>query len=108
VENGPGGGVHFTLAGHGPLLPALQRTVVEMGLEHHVTFAGVLSKEQVRDLICNSDAAILLSAHEGSPIPVKEVLACGKPVIVNDVGDLAEYGVVNAMIAKQIFSFGTQ
>ena len=31
-----------------------------MGLEHHVTFAGVLSKEQVRALIWNSDAAILL------------------------------------------------
>ena len=68
VEKNPGGevirrpaiGYHFTLAGTGPLLPALQRTVVEMGLEHYVTFAGVLSKEQVRALICNSDAAILL------------------------------------------------
>ena len=50
--------IHF--AGTGPLLPSLQRTVVEMGLEHHVTFAGVLSKEQVRELICRSDAAILL------------------------------------------------
>ena len=45
----------------------------------------------IRDLIHQSDAAILLSAHEGSPISVKEVLACGKPVVVNDVGDLAEY-----------------
>ncbi|MFZ4523696.1 MAG: glycosyltransferase [Bacteroidales bacterium] len=33
----------------------------------------------------------MLSSHEGSPISVKEVLACGKPVIVNDVGDLSEY-----------------
>ena len=85
------GGVHFTLAGTGPLLPALQRTVIELGLENHVTFAGLLSKPRVRDLIHKSDAAILLSTHEGSPISVKEVLACGKPVIVNDVGDLSEY-----------------
>ena len=45
----------------------------------------------MRNLIHRSDAAILLSAHEGSPISVKEVLACGKPVIVNDVGDLTDY-----------------
>ena len=45
----------------------------------------------IPDLIHQSDAAILLSAHEGSPISVKEILACGKPVIVNDVGDLTAY-----------------
>ena len=84
-------GSHFTLAGAGPLLPVLQRSIIEMGLEQTVTFTGVLSKDQIRDLICNSDAAILLSAHEGSPISVKEVLACGKPVIANDVGDLSDY-----------------
>ena len=57
---------------------------------NNVTFTGLLTKHQVRDLIHPSDAAILLSAHEGSPISVKEVLACGKPVIVNDVGDLTD------------------
>ncbi len=91
VNSGTERGSHFTLAGAGPLLPALQRSVIEMGLEQNVTFTGILSKDQIRDLIFNSDAAILLSAHEGSPISVKEVLACGKPVIVNDVGDLSDY-----------------
>jgi len=42
-------------------------------------------------LISSCDVSILLSNNEGSPISVKEVLACGKPVIVNDVGDLTEY-----------------
>lgn len=62
-----------------------------MGLQNHVTFTSLLTKYQVRDLIHQFDAAILLSVHEGSPISVKEILTCGKPVIVNDVGVLAEY-----------------
>lgn len=84
-------GYHFRIAGTGPLLSTLQQNVSEMGLEGQVSFLGVLSKIQIRELIRNSDAAILLSGNEGSPVSIKEVLACGKPVIVNDVGDLTEY-----------------
>ncbi|MEI6750653.1 MAG: glycosyltransferase, partial [Bacteroidota bacterium] len=82
---------HFSIAGTGPLQTSLQQSVEEMGLEKYVSFTGVLSKLQIRELIYNCDAAILLSGNEGSPISVKEILACGKPVIVNDVGDLTEY-----------------
>ena len=67
--------VHFTLTGIGSLLPTLQRTIIKLGIESHVLFIGLLSKSRVRDLLRQPDAAILLSAHDGSPIPVIEIPA---------------------------------
>jgi glycosyltransferase involved in cell wall biosynthesis len=86
---------HFSIAGTGPLLIGLKEAVIKMGQQENVSFLGLLSKIQIRELIYKCDAAILLSGNEGSPISIKEVLACGKPVIVNDVGDLTDYVIHN-------------
>ena len=37
-----------------------------------------------------SNAILLTSAHEGSPVVVKEALACNVPIVSVDVGDVAE------------------
>lgn len=81
----------FYMAGTGPLLAILTSYIEKKGLQDRVILTGILNKTEVRDLIYSCDAAILLSYHEGSPISAKEILACGKPVIANDAGDMKDY-----------------
>jgi glycosyltransferase involved in cell wall biosynthesis len=81
----------FHIAGDGPLMSQVQKSVVEQGLQDKVIFHGILQKNELRDLLHSCHAGILLSHSEGSPISVKEILACGKPVIVSDVGDCKDY-----------------
>jgi glycosyltransferase involved in cell wall biosynthesis len=49
-----------------------------------------------------SDAVLLTSAHEGSPVVVKEALACNVPVVSVDVGDVRSriWGIDGCAITK--------
>jgi glycosyltransferase involved in cell wall biosynthesis len=49
-----------------------------------------VSNEEVPIWLNASDLLILTSIHEGSPTIVKEALACNRPVISVDVGDVRE------------------
>jgi glycosyltransferase involved in cell wall biosynthesis len=79
------------IAGDGKDRPLLDSIVSDLDLEKHVIFLGNISRQELKDYINVSSAGILLSWSEGSPISVKECLACGIPVLVNDVGDLRDY-----------------
>lgn len=83
--------IELHIAGDGKLLNFCKEQAAKSGVGERIYFHGKLNKVQVRDLIHRCDAGILLSHSEGSPISVKEMLACGKPVIVNNVGDVKEY-----------------
>lgn len=51
--------------------------------------AGVVHRD-VPVWLNAADAVLITSAHEGSPNIVKEALACNRPVVSVDVGDVAE------------------
>lgn len=82
---------HLWIAGTGPDEHQLKHQASQTVCSANIHFTGHLTRESVKSLIHSSDAGILLSHNEGSPITVKEFLACGKPVIVNNVGDISTY-----------------
>jgi glycosyltransferase involved in cell wall biosynthesis len=83
-------GVALVLAGEGDERPALDRAVVELGLENRVTFIGAQTRDRVIELFTAADAAILSSSWENFPHTVVEALAVGTPVLATATGGVAE------------------
>lgn len=54
-------------------------------------FHGAVSSDKVPELINSASIVVLSSQHEASPTVVKEALACGTPVISNQIGDVDEF-----------------
>lgn len=76
--------VHLALAGSGELLGTLQAFCAKQGLADRVHFLGHLDEMalfyQALDVFC------LASDHEGMPLSALEAQACGKYVVLTDVG----------------------
>lgn len=87
------------LVGDGPLRPAVEKALVEMGLKKKVLFLGI--RDDVPELLAASNALVLSSNYEGVPLTVLEAMAAGKPVIVTAVGgvpELVEDGVTGILV----------
>ncbi len=67
----------------------LRDRTAELGLEDHVHFHGFQS--DILPTFDRFDIFVLPSAQEGLPGSLMEAFAMGKPVIVTDVGSMAEY-----------------
>jgi glycosyltransferase involved in cell wall biosynthesis len=98
--------LHLWIAGTGPDEQNLKFFSAKLSCSDNIHFTGHLSRGNVKRLIHSSIGGILISRNEGSPMVVKEFLACGKPVIVNDVGDLSQYvhNGVNGFIVDPVES----
>ncbi|MBQ9752760.1 MAG: glycosyltransferase family 4 protein [Paludibacteraceae bacterium] len=48
------------------------------------------NRDQVNALMYNCDVLLMTSKTEGSPQVIKEAMACGRPIVSVDVGDVAE------------------
>lgn len=83
-------GLPLTLAGDGPLRPALESRAAELGISGLVHFVGAQSREDVAALMRRADALVLPSKSEGWPLVVAEALACGTPVVASRVGGIPE------------------
>jgi len=80
----------LVLVGDGPYRQHLEQEATELGLQNDVIFAGHRPHAEIVKWMSACDLVVQPSLNEGSPLPVYEALACGRPVIASRVGGIPE------------------
>lgn len=82
--------VSYTIAGDGPEKQRVLYTIEDLNLQEHVSLAGKIPPEKVREYLRASDVFLLSSLSEGISNAVLEAMACGLPVVTTDSGGMRE------------------
>jgi glycosyltransferase involved in cell wall biosynthesis len=98
--------IHYTIAGSGPFLEAIQDQITLLGLEKQVSLRGSISEGEVRLLLDQVDVFLLPSygLGEAAPVSVMEAMACGLPVICSRIGgteDMIDHLVDGWLVHQQ-------
>jgi glycosyltransferase involved in cell wall biosynthesis len=80
--------MRFVIVGDGNLRSDLEAKAVSMGVADRVMFAG--NRTDIAAVYAGSDAVILTSLNEGTPLSLIEAMASGKPVISTAVGGVTD------------------
>lgn len=80
---------HLVIVGDGSERSNLETLVRQMGLEN-VIFTGNIPNDEVPFYMAASDVLVLPSESEALPTCVQEAMACGLPVVTNNVGGLPD------------------
>jgi glycosyltransferase involved in cell wall biosynthesis len=80
----------LVLVGDGPYKSHLMQQVIDLGLKDKVRFAGLRPHHEIATWINAADLVVHPSLNEGSPLPIYEALACGKPMVATSVGGIPE------------------
>ncbi len=83
----------FMVVGHGFRLPYLKNLAEELGIERKVVFTKAVPHEEVPQYIAASDIAVACFEDNEitrckSPLKIAEYLACGKPIVASDLGEV--------------------
>ncbi len=81
----------FIIAGKGPYLDNLRSQARSLGVEDRVYFTGFISDEERNKLYQAADVAVFPSLYEPFGIVALEAMVTKTPVIVSNVGGLAEF-----------------
>jgi glycosyltransferase involved in cell wall biosynthesis len=76
----------LTIAGDGPERASLEKMARDLGIQEHAEFIGATS--DVPELLKNSRLLVHSSDTEGCPNSVMEAMACGRPVVAMEAGDI--------------------
>ncbi len=81
-------GLNFSvqIAGEGHLRDQLEQQSEELGITHCVEFLG--HRQDIGAMISNSRFLVHTADTEGCPNVVMEAMACGRPVVAMDAGDI--------------------
>jgi glycosyltransferase involved in cell wall biosynthesis len=83
-----GADADLLLVGDGPLRDGLEALADALGIRDRCHFIGFRS--DVGAIYAASDAVVLTSANEGTPVTVIEAQAAGRPVVSTDVGGVRD------------------
>jgi 1,4-alpha-glucan branching enzyme len=82
--------VKFVIVGQGYARADLEQRAMQLGISHKVLFTGFVSDEDRNRLLTIADVAVFPSLYEPFGIVALEAMAAGTPVVVSDVGGLAD------------------
>ena len=81
-------GAHLLLAGDDELRAELEALARSLRIQERTHFLG--EPEDITEILATSDAFVLPSASEGTPLSVLEAMMAGLPIIATSVGGLPE------------------
>jgi glycosyltransferase involved in cell wall biosynthesis len=81
-------GMRLWIVGDGAERGALENLAATLGIAEQVTFWG--QQLDVAPYFCSADAFVMSSRSEGLPVSLLQALSIGLPVVVTDVGGMAE------------------
>lgn len=82
--------VTLVLVGQGPRRQAYERFAEAQGVADRVGFLGTIAHEGLPRLLAAADVMALPSSSEGLANAWVEALACGRPIVISDVGGARE------------------
>ena len=74
------------IVGDGPLRFELQQKTIELGITSYVEFLG--HRPDIPTLLSHAKFLVHTSDSEGCPNVIMEAMACGRPVVAMDAGDI--------------------
>ena len=83
--------IYLTIVGDGNERNRLHKQVIELGLKEYVHFTGSKTRNEVAELMRQSDCLICYSSLETFGVPIIEAWASGIPVIASSALGFAEY-----------------
>jgi len=87
--------VKFLLVGDGIWRERFETRALELGLQKHFVFTGLVAPADVPNLIGIMDAVVHLSRREGLPRALPQALAAAKPIVAYDCDGAAEVCLEN-------------
>lgn len=81
-----GARIHVRHVGEGPLREKLEELAKRVGVEKLIQFLG--PRNDIPELLADSAFLVHTAEDEGCPNVVMEAMACGRPVVAMDAGDI--------------------
>jgi glycosyltransferase involved in cell wall biosynthesis len=86
-------GTRFMIVGEGYALKKLKELVLRLGIKDKVIFSGAVLHEKIPFYIAAADVCVATFkdtalARCKSPLKIVEYMACGKPIVASNVGDV--------------------